>query len=192
MAHERRLDRTEPTGAEIRSISARTALPSARAWATCPPRENGCVSRCRSKSSSWRLAPKSTAGHSLSSTARFTGIKPESKPGHRKMASSMIRSRPGSGIPCGPEQVAACPRTSRRSPSLRSSKRNEAQARELIAYFIEHAYSKTAKLLEPLDAKVELVQRHRKELEEQLPDHARLSREGRRAQARVSAQARRI
>ena len=36
------------------------------------------------------------------------------------------------------------------------------------AYFVEHAYTKTAKLLEPLQAKIEQVERHRKELEEQL------------------------
>ena len=52
--------------------------------------------------------------------------------------------------------------------AIEKSKRSESQSKELIAYFIEHAYAKTAKLLEPLDAKIEQAQRRRKELDEQL------------------------
>ena len=70
-----------------------------------------------------------------------------------------VRGGASGGVPENIKKIAV----------LEKSKRNEAQSSELSAYFIEHAYAKTAKLLEPLDAKVALVQRRRKELEEKLP-----------------------
>ncbi len=70
-----------------------------------------------------------------------------------------VRSGASGGVPEPIKKIAA----------IEKPKRSESQLKELIAYFIEHAYAKTAKLLEPIDAKVALVQRRRKELEEQLP-----------------------
>jgi hypothetical protein len=52
---------------------------------------------------------------------------------------------------------------------LERSKRSQAQLRELSAYFIANAYSKTAKAIEPLQTKLEQVERHRKSVEEQFP-----------------------
>jgi mono/diheme cytochrome c family protein len=52
---------------------------------------------------------------------------------------------------------------------LDRSKRSPAELREVSAYFIEHASSKTAKAIEPLTAKIEQVERHRKAIEEQFP-----------------------
>jgi hypothetical protein len=61
------------------------------------------------------------------------------------------------------------PENIKKIAALEKSKRTEGQTRELRAYFIEHAYAKTAKLLEPLQAKIEQVERHRKELADQSP-----------------------
>ena len=61
------------------------------------------------------------------------------------------------------------PENIKRTAALEKSKRTAPQARELRAYFIEHAYAKTAKLLEPLQAKIEQVERHRKAIEDQAP-----------------------
>ena len=72
------------------------------------------------------------------------------------------------------------------------SKRSQEQTRELLAYFIEHAYAKTAGDFEPLRERGRAggaqAQGHRRPG----PDDARLSREGGRAQAGVHAQAGRI
>jgi mono/diheme cytochrome c family protein len=70
-----------------------------------------------------------------------------------------VREGASGGMPENIKKIAA----------LERSKRSEAEAKELSAYFIEHAYTKTAKLLEPLQAKLEQVERHRKELDEQSP-----------------------
>jgi hypothetical protein len=49
------------------------------------------------------------------------------------------------------------------------SKRTEAQTRELIAYFIERAYAKTADVLAPLRAKLEQAEQSRRHLDDQIP-----------------------
>ena len=48
-------------------------------------------------------------------------------------------------------------------------KRSPAQRHEVSAYFIEHAYTKTAKAIEPLTVKIEQAERHRRAIEEQFP-----------------------
>ena len=53
--------------------------------------------------------------------------------------------------------------------SLKPSARSEAQIKELRAYFIEHAYSKTSAILEPLRAKLEQAEKTRKQLDDQIP-----------------------
>ncbi len=70
-----------------------------------------------------------------------------------------VRAGATGGLPENITKIAA----------LEKARRNESQSRELTAYFLEHAHTKTAKLLEPIDAQIEQVQRRRKELEEQLP-----------------------
>ncbi len=70
-----------------------------------------------------------------------------------------VRGGASGGVPEAIKKIAA----------IEKSKRSEPQSKELVSYFFEHACSRTAKLLEPIDAKIEHVQRRRKELEEQLP-----------------------
>ena len=53
--------------------------------------------------------------------------------------------------------------------ALERSKRTEAQTKELLAYFVEHAYAKTSGLFEPLRSKLEQAERTRKQLDEQIP-----------------------
>ena len=52
---------------------------------------------------------------------------------------------------------------------LERPKRTEAQTAELRAYFIEHAYAKTAGIFEPLRAKLDQALQTRKQLDEQIP-----------------------
>ena len=104
----------------------------------------------------------------------------------------MIRFRPGFRRHARPADTGL-PENIKKIVMLERSKRSEAHMhQELSAYFIEHAYSKTAKAIEPFTTKIEQVERHRKAARRTAPDHAGLSRKGRRAQAGVSAQARRI
>ena len=70
-----------------------------------------------------------------------------------------VRAGASGGVPENIKKIVAIDR----------SKRNASQTKELSAYFIERAYTKTAKALEPLQAKIEQVERHRKALEEQFP-----------------------
>jgi mono/diheme cytochrome c family protein len=69
------------------------------------------------------------------------------------------RAAGGTGLPVNIKTIVMLDR----------SKRSPAQSHEVSAYFIEHAYSKTAKAIEPLTAKIEQVERHRKAIEEQFP-----------------------
>src|SRR5262249_24329287 len=68
-----------------------------------------------------------------------------------------VRAGAGGGVPENVKKIVA----------LEKAKRSESQSSELRAYFVEHAYTKTAELLAPLGAKIEQAQRRRKELEEQ-------------------------
>jgi hypothetical protein len=53
--------------------------------------------------------------------------------------------------------------------ALDRSKRTQAQTKELIAYFVEHAYSKTGDLFESLRSKFEQAERARKQIDDQVP-----------------------
>ena len=105
----------------------------ARAAAPGRPARSGKMDAARSagaRSSSWLPAPRSKAGHSPSSTARFTGIKPESRPGRRRMGSSTNRSRPGFGR-ARAVRAAGLPENIKKIVALERSKRNESQTKEL-------------------------------------------------------------
>jgi mono/diheme cytochrome c family protein len=52
---------------------------------------------------------------------------------------------------------------------LDQTRRTNAQTRELLEYFVEHAYGKTSGLFEPLRAKLEQAERAQKELDERIP-----------------------
>jgi len=69
------------------------------------------------------------------------------------------RVRAGPGLPGNLKALIA----------LERSKRTEAQTKELLAYFVEHAYAKTGGLFEPLRSKLEQAERARKQLDEQIP-----------------------
>ena len=103
----------------------------------------------------------------------------------------MIRSSAWLSRGAGRLAVRVCRRTSRRLSRSRGRGEASLQSRELSAYFIEHAYSKTAKAAgAAANAGSSRSSGIAKALEEQLAGHADLSRKGRRAQASVSAQAR--
>ena len=61
------------------------------------------------------------------------------------------------------------PATVKAIVALDRPKRTEAQTNELRAYFVEHAYSKTSGVFEPLRSKLEELERTRKEQSDQIP-----------------------
>jgi Protein of unknown function (DUF1553)/Protein of unknown function (DUF1549)/Planctomycete cytochrome C len=69
------------------------------------------------------------------------------------------RASKSAGLPANLKAIVA----------LERSRRTEAQANELRAYFIEHAYAKTSGTFEPLRSKLEQAERTRKQLDEQVP-----------------------
>ena len=63
---------------------------------------------------------------------------------------------------------AGLPESIKKIVMLDRSRRTASETSEASAYFIEHAYSKTAKAVEPFITKIEQVTRHRKQLEDRL------------------------
>jgi hypothetical protein len=61
------------------------------------------------------------------------------------------------------------PETIKKIVMLDRLKRSPVERREVSAYFTEHADKATAKSIEPLTAKIEQLERHRKSVEEQFP-----------------------
>ena len=62
--------------------------------------------------------------------------------------------------------AAGLPDNIKKLVGLDRSNRSDSQTKELKAYFAEHAASSTAKVMEPLQTKLEQIERHRKQLEE--------------------------
>jgi mono/diheme cytochrome c family protein len=69
------------------------------------------------------------------------------------------RARADTGLPENIKKIVA----------LERSQRSESQARELRAYFIEHGYAETERILAPMRTKVAEIERHKKQLEDQRP-----------------------
>jgi hypothetical protein len=73
-----------------------------------------------------------------------------------------IRSQRASGDPAHPANLKTL-------IALDRTKRTAAQTRELLAYFVEHAYAATRAIFEPLRSRLEQAERTKKELDDQIP-----------------------
>ena len=99
---------------------------------------------------------------------RSTGTGPGSRPGPRRKArcydslTAWIRARRadgGAGLPDGLKPILAVER----------SKRTEAQKNELLAQFVEHGYSGTRSVFDPLHAELAKAEQERSRIDGQIP-----------------------